>query len=353
PTWRGGEQQLVYLVHELTKLGVENYVICRTGSPLAEYLHQHRIPFSTVPFRGSTDLRSAWKIRKITKSWQANIVHMHTAKAHALAVYAHVLGMRVPLILSRKIDFVLRTNTLTRWKYNYSGIQRIVCVSGKVQEVVRAILNTPQKAVVVHDGIDPARFQHPGPYRWLRSTYGIPKDRILIGNIAALAPHKDYFTFLDTAKHLLDQGVDAQFFIMGEGELQDELRAYCRQLGIQERVVFAGFINNLPEALPELDVFLMTSEEEGLGSSILDAFCVEVPVVATAAGGIPELVEHGQTGLLAPVKDAAALAHQVQRILQEEGLRQRLISKAHEHLLTRFTTQQLAANTLAYYQESR
>ncbi|MEL6536282.1 MAG: glycosyltransferase family 4 protein [Bacteroidota bacterium] len=349
PTWRGGEQQLVYLIEELAKLGVENRVICRTGSPLANYLQAHQIPYDAIPFRGSADLRSAWQICRIGKSWGADVVHMHTAKAHALAVYAHLLGMHIPLVLSRKIDFVLRTNALTRWKYNYSGIQKILCVSGKVQDIVRAVLKQPSKAVVVHDGIDPDRFQHSGPYHWLRSTYHLPEGKILIGNTAALAPHKDYFTFLDTAKILIDEGLDAHFFIMGEGELRAPLEQHRNQLGLEKQVIFTGFLNNLPEVLPELDVFLMTSEEEGLGSSILDAFCVGVPVVATAAGGIPEIVEHEQTGLLAPVRSPKELADHVLRVQGDNVLRSHLVTQAQRRLQTSFTTQTLAEQTLEHY----
>jgi glycosyltransferase involved in cell wall biosynthesis len=129
------------------------------------------------------------------------------------------------------------------------------------------------------------------------------------------------------------------------------VEARVRALGLAERFSFLGFRADVPELLPELDVFVLTSRQEGLGTSILDAQASGVPVVATAAGGIPEAVLDGETGLLAPPGEAAALADRILRVLDDAALRERLVSAAARRVREEFGTDALAERTLAIYRE--
>ena len=119
---------------------------------------------------------------------------------------------------------------------------------------------------------------------------------------------------------------------------------------MQKHILFLGFRQDIPEILPELDAFLITSETEGLGTTILDAFACRVPVVATAGGGIPEIVKHNQTGMLAAVHDADTLATHILNVLTVDTLRSRLVANATE-FLQEFTKEKTAHKTLAVYQE--
>src|SRR5690606_28372567 len=118
--------------------------------------------------------------------------------------------------------------------------------------------------------------------------------------------------------------IKAAFLAIGQGHLEEELKAYAQEQGVSDKIIFTGFRNDIPQIFPELDVLLFSSRTEGLGSTILDAFACGVPVVSTNAGGIPEIVTNEETGLLAPVGDATALANNVLRVLQDPDLAARL-----------------------------
>lgn len=350
-SWRGGQQQLVNLVHGLQALGVESVIGCRPESALSKYCEQHGLAHLPLPLKGSVDLGSVKELQRLFKSRQYDVVHMHTAQVHALAVGAHTLVGQVPLILSRKVDFALRTNALTRWKYNYQGIRKIICVSDKVKEVVGALVPDASRLVTVYDGIDPNRFPTTVDGAAVRARFGLPPGIPLVGNTSAITTQKDYTTFIHTVAQLHSLGVRAHYLIMGEGHELEMVADLSAKLGVAGAVTFAGFLRDVEQVLPALDVFLMTSEEEGLGSSILDAYACRVPVVATEVGGIPEIVRHEETGLLAPAKDAKALAQAVQRALTETESRERWVSNAVALLHQRFTVEKLAEATLAVYRE--
>lgn len=293
------------------------------------------------------DFSTIQGIKRISHLEKADLMHIHSAKSHSLAVLSHVIGNKTPLILSRRVDFPIRNNFFTQWKYNYPAIRKIICVSEAIEKIVRDSVKNPDRCTTVHSGIDVSRFEKPSGY--LRKTYQLPEKTLLIGNTSALASHKDYDTFINTAGIFLQYGIAAHFFLIGEGPERDHIRNYIVEKGWQDHITMTGFLDNLPEVLPELDVFLMTSVTEGLGTSILDAFASKVPVVATRAGGIPEMVIHEKTGLLAEVKDAQTLALHLRRAIEDVPFSQKMVSNAYQHLLNNFTREKMASKTLEVY----
>ena len=139
--------------------------------------------------------------------------------------------------------------------------------------------------------------------------------------------------------------------MIGDGPEKEKLQAYIQDEGLTDYVIMTGFLNNIHEVLPELDIFLMTSQTEGLGTSVLDAFAARVPVVATRAGGIPEMVIHEQTGLLAEIKNAQQLATHLKRLVEQPKFREALTNHAYQHLTTSFTKEKMAESTLRIYRE--
>lgn len=350
--WRGGEQQIAYLIEELQQHGVESYVACRQGSAFEAYCRQHNIPHLSLSFAKPALLGAASRLKAYVNQHQVQLIHLHSSLAHTLGVLTHMLGARAALILSRRVEFEIGSNPLSRFKYNYSGIRRILCVSDNVRRQMAASIRDGSKCVTVYSGIDLRKTLQNvrSGSDYLRSTYHVPANQQLIGNVSALDKHKDYFTFLDTAKLLKAAGVQAKYFAIGSGPLEAEIKAYVRKLGLQDDVVFTGFVKNAKEILAELDVLLFTTTKEGFGSTLLDAYACRVPVVSTSTGGTPEIVLHGQTGFLAPVKDAPALAANVQQLLYNPELRERLVQNASQRVLM-FTREQTALKTLAVYKE--
>lgn len=351
-TWRGGEQQIAYLIDELNAMGIENLVAARTDSAFEKYCTSKSINVKVFPFKNSFDLSTALAIKDLCKKEKVDIIHMHSSKSHGIGVLSAVLGNTVPLILSRRVDFVPKQNMLTRWKYNHSAIKRIVGVSDKITSIMKHYVKDPSLCVTVHSGVDLNKFNHQQrTENSLRKEFGIDSRTLLIGNTSALEAHKDYFTFIETIKKLADDGVPLQALIIGEGSLKTQLQEFVREKELTDKVIFTGFRKDITRILPDLDVFLMTSNEEGLGTSVLDAFLAKVPVVATAAGGIPEMVIHEQTGMLAPIGDSGALAGHIKRIFSDDALRRAVVNGASQKVASGFSKEMTAKKTLAVYRD--
>jgi glycosyltransferase involved in cell wall biosynthesis len=276
---------------------------------------------------------------------------MHTSYGHTLGVLSILFGSKANLVLSRRVDNPLRDNWFTKWKYNHPRIKKIIPVSHAIRKVLEKKLKNQSKLVTIHSGIDFTKFTDITHGNFLRTEFNIDDKVILIGNTSALSDHKDYPTFIKTARYLVDKGINAKFLIIGSGELKDLIEDKIREEKMEEHVIMTGFLTNLPLILPELDIFLMTSKTEGLGTSILDAFACEVPVVATDAGGIPEMVIHESTGLLSPVRDYLDLGENILRLVNEIDLKDRLIKNAKKFLRENFSIKKTAAETLNVYEE--
>ncbi|MEQ8925434.1 MAG: glycosyltransferase family 4 protein [Fulvivirga sp.] len=349
-SWRGGEQQIAYLIDELHNLGVQNEVLCQAGSEFEEYCNSHSIKCHTSHFSGVKGFfKGAKDLKKISKGF--DLVHVHTSKGHTVAFYSHLRGCKAKFIVSRRVDFVPGSSLLTRWKYTFKGIKKILCVSDAIRDIMLEYLGKKyaDKCITVHSGVDLKKFKASDELD-LRKQYKIDDSTFIIGNTSALADHKDYFTFIDTAYLIIQSGFKCKFFILGDGPLEAEIKKYCYSQGIGDHVSFTGFVTNPIEYLRNFDLFLITSKTEGLGTSIIDAFANAIPVVATNAGGIPELVINEQTGLLCAVKDSNHLSEAVLRLASDNELKQRLITNAKAHIKN-FSKEETAKKTLKVYQE--
>jgi glycosyltransferase involved in cell wall biosynthesis len=320
-TWRGGEQQLIYLVEELMDQGLEQLVMCPFNSEVHKYCLKRHIPHITY-FKGfSGNPMVAFRVSHICKREGIDLIHVHDSHAHNFAVLSAVLTNNpVPLIVSRRVDFPIQDSSMSLYKYNHPKIARILCVSNAIKTIMEEFIEDKSKLQVVHSGVDLDKFKGVEPVDWSKEL-DVKVDVPIIGNVAALAPHKDYFTFVDTAKQFLDDGGKAQFVAIGDGPSRKEVEQYIKEQEMADHITLMGFRTDVLSLLAGLDVFLITSETEGLGTSILDALALKVPVVATAAGGIVEVVEHEKTGLLCPVKAPKELAEACQRMVTDDALR--------------------------------
>lgn len=330
-------------------MGFKQLVLCPDGAELHQRLSSTKLPVCTAKKLGPWDLRFAKAIAKAAQKVSAQLVHVHDSQAHTFALLAQVVfGMQTPLVVHRRVDFWVGQSFFSRWKYNHPGVAGIVCVSQLVRSMMAQVLQKPEVLQVIYDGIDPNRFNNP-VLGLLRASHQIPAHQLLIGNVAALTQQKDYFTFLRAVQILKDKGLDAKYFIIGGGHQKEALVQFCKSLGLMGDVIFTGFRTDIPQILPELDVLLFSSETEGLGTTVLDAFAAGVPVVTTNAGGITEVAQHGTNAWVAHVKDAAALANGV---LTLAGNPQMRLTFAHNAKTTvqAFTFEKMATETARFYQ---
>lgn len=316
-TWRGGQGQVRLLMMGLVEKGVEVTLAAPPDGELAR-----RTAGLGIAHRAfSTGAGGLIALRRALAAGPFDIVHSHAARAHGAVAIARVgLTPRPCHVVSRRVDFEVARGFVSRWKYR-RGADAYIAISEGVRRVLLDGGIPAQRVRIVHSGIDLSKFDGLRPREVVRGELGLDARTVAIGNVAALAPHKAQSDLLRAAARVLTRRDDVRFFVVGEGALRADLEALARELGIASRVVFTGFRTDALDLLRAFDLFVMSSYLEGLGTSIMDAQALGIPVVATRTGGIPELVDDGVTGLLVPPRNPEALAEAILRFLGDGRLR--------------------------------
>jgi glycosyltransferase involved in cell wall biosynthesis len=277
------------------------------------------------------------------------LLHCHTGRAHSLAAFTSLLQPK-PLLVSRRVDFMPSNSWFNRWKYRRAS--KVVCVSNCIRKLFLKWGLPPNQLTVIYEAV-PAESHPPRAEarRRLHQASPVPLAGLLVGSIGALVGHKDHATLLRAAARVVPRRPEVEFAIVGEGPLREHLVRLRRELKIEGKVHFLGFIDQAQRLLRAFDVFAMSSSMEGLGTIVLDAGLAGVPVVVTAAGGLPEITLNQQTGLVVPVGDASALAQAILRLLDDPALAVRLAEAARQRILADFSVPHMARQYAALYAE--
>ena len=332
-TWRGGERQVFNLALEQAEAGLPIIIVGQPGSELETRCQEKNLPFRGVKTRGELDFFGPGKIAAIAAEFQANILHAHTSKAHTMALRVKKKLPGLKLIVARRVDFHVGENFLSRRKYLSPLVDRYLTVSEKIREILIEDGIKPGNVETVYSGIDPARYTDVPDPEYLRREFQIKPGEVTLGNVAALVDHKDQDSLLRAMARLPGPGATDsageempvyRLFILGEGELEAPLKKLAGELGLFDsgRVIFTGFRTDILPFYRLMDLFVMSSKEEGLGTAVLDAMAFGLPVAAAAGGGIPEMIDQEQGGLLSPIQDPAALAVSLERLIRDAGLRE-------------------------------
>ncbi len=323
--WRGGQQQAVYLYKKLIEHGINSNFICRSGSKLAEYFKSEKIPYYNIDIINEIDIFAALKISRIVKKHNFSIIVLHSAHALSIGILIKLFFVRnIKLVAIRRVDFTIRKNFLSLLKYSNKYVDIIVVISRFIEGVLLKDGISKDKLKLIYSAIDLEKFENLKKVDDFKKNYNIPEHHTVIGTVAALVDHKDYPTLLRAAELVLKNRSDITFFIAGDGNLKQQLVGLAAELGISRNIIFAGYIKDAWKILLNFDIFLITSKMEGLGTTILDAQAVGLPIIATAGGGIPEIVKDGYNGLLAPIGDYKKVAEHIFTLLENKELKDRL-----------------------------
>jgi glycosyltransferase involved in cell wall biosynthesis len=350
-TWRGGQNQVLVTVLGLRALGHRTLL---AAHPLGELRQRAKEGLDLVPLapRAEMDLGAAWRLSRLIKRVRPEIVHAHDPHAVAMAALALSMSTQLvkpPLVASRRVDFRLRGNALSRWKYRQ--VDLFICASDAIRRLLLEDGVPAARAVTVHEGIDLGRVEA-APAARLHEDLWLPHHAPIVGNVAALVPHKGQRHLVEAAAIVVRRVPDARFVIAGEGELRSALERQIREHHLEKHVLLAGFRPDALSVHKAFDVFVMSSVTEGLGTSLLDAMACGRPVVATATGGIPEVVADGETGFLVPPRDPAAMADAVVRLLEDEDLRRRMGNAGLARVRRKFSAERMVQQTLRVYQRA-
>ncbi len=349
-SWRGGEKQTFYLTSGLNQKKYLSYCICQKGSPLHQKLEEAGLPFFAIKMRSGFDILAAKKISQISRAINAKIMHSHTAHGHSLA-YISNFFYKVPInIASRRVDFDIKKNFLSRLKYEFPD--KFIAVSVAIKNVLIKAGIDPARISVVYSGIDLNTFKKIKTDYLFNEFRMIPdiKKKIRLVNVAALTRQKDHDTLLAAAAILKENFQDFILIIAGDGELKNELLHKKKDLSLDDHVIFTGFRNDSINLISFGDIFIMPSRYEGLGTSIIDAMAAKKPIVATDAGGIPELIGNGISGLIVSKENPEALAEAILKLILDKRLRKKIGSQAY-YDSKKFSVEKTINGTIHVYRE--
>jgi N-acetyl-alpha-D-glucosaminyl L-malate synthase BshA len=365
PTYGGSGVVATELAMALAAQGDEVHVISyalpsrlallEAAAPEARlFYHQVVVPHYPLFEYPPYSLALATKIVEITRHHQLDLVHVHYAVPNAVsAILARTILQphALPVVTTlHGTDITLVGNDpsfmeTTRWGIEQSDA--VTTVSAALRNSTRDIFGITRPIEVVPNFIDPQRYlrvaQSPGARRWAK-----PGERILV-HISNFRPVKRVDDVVEVF-HRLRGRFPVRLLMVGDGPERGRVEQRCRQHGSCGEVSFIGNLPLVEEVLVNADLFLLPSESESFGLAALEALACKVPVIATRAGGIPEVIADGECGLLYPVGDVEAMAAGAATLLADESLRHRFGEAGRRRAVERFSTGEVVAQYRALYE---
>jgi glycosyltransferase involved in cell wall biosynthesis len=294
---------------------------------------------------------------KLLKETRPDVIHTHRLKENVLGSIAAMLAGRIPSIRTvhgapehsfGALQFHKRALRLFDRLTGRYLQDRIIAVSGDLAGLLRQ-LYPPSSVYVIENGIevtaqDTERTESPCPHD--------PKDQNLkIGIAGRLVPVKRMDTFIQAARYLKDHyhNIQATFEIYGDGPLKSDLESLGNKLDTGSYVCFRGHVEDMPTTLRQLDLLVLTSDHEGLPMILLEAMATRVPIIAHAVGGIPELLDHGNCGILITSEDPTDYAEAIQQLAHSPDRRAVIATKALERVRQKYSATGSAKAYLDHY----
>lgn len=345
----GGELSLLALLKGLDKSRWAPVVVVpREGAVAAGTralgLPTHVIRLPSLRRPRLVSFHSVVALRRLVRTTGAVLLHANGSRAMAYAGLAGRLAGRPVIWHVRVAD---RDGILDRL---LAGLARAVIVNSKAVGH-RFPWAPPGKVRCIYNGVDLTRFSPRPPSRDLRLSLGLREEVLVVGSIGRFVPFKGYACLLQAASLVKQTMPGVRWVLVGDGELRGELVRQCRSLGIEDAVHFTGWREDIPDILASVDLFVLPSLGEHFGRVLIEAMAMGKPIVATDSGGVPEIVIHGETGLLVPPAQPEALADAVLMLLQDPSRAERLGAAGRRRAEREFSLSRHAEAVEALYVE--
>jgi len=229
-------------------------------------------------------------------------------------------------------------------------VDKIIAVSSDIEQALVRVYGTA-RVVCIHNGIDLETVQVRTARLDKRKEWRIPDTVALVGTVGRLVPVKGHTVLLEALHILGKSNRPVNLLIVGDGPLRGHLEDEVRRRGLEVVVRFAGHQAESFDFINMMDVFVLPSLHEGIPMVLLEALALQRPVVATRVGGIPEVIQDGQTGLLAEPSDASSLAMLIQQMIEDPSLAVSLGNAGRTRVETEFTARTMAGNTAELYEQ--
>ena len=327
------------------KLGARTMVLCPPEAELGRRAESAGIEVFPCPMRKSYDIAAVRTILRVLREEAVDIVNTHSGRDSILAGVAARLSRRRPVVVRTRH---LAMPITSRISYAYLP-HRVVTVSGYVKEYLVRERVPGERIVVVPTGIETGRFADGAAPANLREELGLPPDVLLVGAVAVLRNKKGLRFLLEAAPSVLARFPRTVFLIVGTGPQEENLRNAIVSMGLSGSVRMLGHREDVPNVLLSLDLFVLPTVQEALGTAFLEAMATGRAVVGCRVGGVPEVVEEGKTGLLVPPEDPAALAEAILTLLADGELRARMGAAGRQSVMARYSVEEMCRRMWEVY----
>lgn len=340
----GGALQVRLL---LEALGEGTHILaCSRDGALADAAEGVAAKVYRLPVGGELDLNFVPRLYRIIRRERIDLIHLHSRRGADLlgGIAGRLAGL--PVVLSRRVDHRDRAVSL-----KYRLYDRVITISEGIRRVLLEQGVPASKLVLVHSAVDTRRYRPGGNRTWLQREFGLAAKDRTVGMIAQFIERKGHKVLLDAIPAILARHPNTRFLLFGQGPLSRQIDAEVHHRGLAARVQQVGFRDDLERIIPVLDLVVHPAYREGLGVSLLQAAACAIPIVASRTGGIPEIVHHGNNGLLVEPGNSADLATACNAVLDDPN-RASAMGRAGVALVHReYSTATMAAGNLRVYLE--
>jgi len=343
----GGAEQVRYLVQGLEAHEVENVLVCPRDSAISAATRADRVV--ELPMGGDLDVLLPARLKAVIETHQPSVLHVHSRRGADTAGGWSARSAGVPAVLTRRVD----NREFAPWaRLKYRPYRAVVAISSAVEDELLTHIGLERSRVFrVPSAVDPQRYR-PAPVRdRLAATAGVPAGGLIIGVVAQLISRKGHALLFECLPELFSRFPDAHVLCFGRGPLKEMLIRQLVDLEIDTRVKLMGFRGDLPDLLPGLDLLVHPAQREGLGVAVLEAMSAGVPVVASTAGGLTDLIEHEVHGLTFEPADRRGLMEAMARMLADPELRARCGVAARERARAEFSVERMSRSYLEIYNQ--
>lgn len=345
-TFNDRSEQAIY--RALVAAGIEVDLVCHPEAPEQDPLRQAGVGIIPDRIRHRLDWPAVVRLRRRLRAKHYDLIHAPRNSTLSVALLAS-RGLRIGHIAYRgTIGHLSHWDPASWLTYLNPRVDRIICVSEAVREYLLGLGIRPDAAVTIHKGHDPAWYADlPCP---ALTSFGIPADAVVVGFTGNIRPVKGVEVLLESARMIPP---DRRIHFLLVGEVRDaDIRRQAEDPALRGRVHLAGFRKDAAALAGRCDIYVMPSvAREGLPRSVIEAMAQGVPPIVSKVGGMPELVVDGQSGLVVPPRDPAALADAIVTLALDANRRRKLGLQARERIQTDFHVATTAARMIALYRD--
>ena len=354
----GGESYLLSLVENLDRDNFEPVVLSFTDGPMVERLRSSGISTHVIPTEKPFDVRVWGKVEKLIGQEKIDIVHAHGTRANSNMFWA-ARQRHLPIIYtchawSFHVDQHPVIKKIRIWSEDFltSRASVNICGSQANRDTARQLFRNFD-AEIIHNSVDAQKFNPYNEYRDVRPELGIGENDLVIASIARFTLQKQPLRLIEAFSLMARQVPQAKLLMVGEGELKEKAMVLIDSLGLQDRVILLPFRTDVPELLAATDIFVLPSLWEAFPIALLEAMSMGTAVIGTNVDGTPEMVEHGENGLLigSGKEMEQELAESLMILCTDHALRQELRQNAINSIYNKYNVETLARKNEEIYRQ--